>query len=827
MFSSKPSSRACSKPTSDRHLNKIDRHKEKKDRHKNKIDSGHNCICGYSKCNVVREGFTGTGHIFDRRPIHFKIPKPCKEWDEFFDSLIRNLHVSEEVSDHLLSLGVGTRFDVRAHHFTEEVVRQYWNPPGVRKCWAKRFEHNDARELLHLPLDKRDTDANGKYFLNANHPMHDAASLAITLKSSRGDRASCRLSDDSEKESMRFLMGEKNESIIQNEEEIQKLRETVIELKKEVKTLKQTSKRRKDRVGTATSENKQLRVSLDDAFTLQDVADILVKMGGLNRANLFNKKFHKKYPGASKCLWGFESYKETLVMVECLFEDVDVSHTPSFKTSGDDKLAFDNHLTPLEQCLICKLFFRRDLNEEFIALIFGKHRTTIGKVLKKWAPRWGKAGEQLSILDVTKEYLDGEEPERSKLVGVTNVVTVDGTDTTVEKNRKDPTAAALEYGSKNKCLGTRSLNWATATCLAIEHTKEFCARASEKAVYDLHGSLGKRKAPLKEWQNIGHGLEKKQKMCRLKVGTEDMFDYHDMEQTMNTIKALGMDEELAVGAVDDGVLLTATLEEVDEMPGANPKQSTGRSRLPPTTTKCKVPTIKEIDDWFVYRETVKTVHETSDKLAPLIEVDVLKQQNTNALEGGVNSSGIEKLAQYEVHERLHIAYENKHLKKTTLSHFLSATKRDRHMVLKWLGSDLAPTTIPMPVEDELPDIWLRLSKIPPSYGILGDKGFYKADRLNPNINVVRTPWKLSDDKVQEYKRSAGMIQSDRETSDTRVVVEDDYERYRNETILKGVVPYWVIAMLPYAHEWGHANMNLLDPVRRPGNSAEEYWDKHT
>lgn len=72
-----------------------------------------------------------------------------------------------------------------------------------------------------------------------------------------------------------------------------------------------------------------------------------------------------------------------------------------------------------------------------------------------------------------------------------------------------------------------------------------------------------------------------------------------------------------------------------------------------------------------------------------------------------------------------------------------------------------------------------------------------------------------------------MITHDRETSDTQVVVEDDYERYRNEEILKGFVPYQVIAMLPYAHEWDHANMNLLDPVRRPGNNVSEYWDKHT
>ena len=116
--------------------------------------------------------------------------------------------------------------------------------------------------------------------------------------------------------------------------------------------------------------------------------------------------------------------------------------------------------------------------------------------------------------------------------------------------------------------------------------------------------------------------------------------------------------------------------------------------------------------------------------------------------------------------------------------------------------------------------------MPPEYDELRDKGFYKCDRLNPNVNIVRTPYKLASDEVQNYRRSAGMIGEDRETSYSRAVVEDDYERYRNEDILKGTVPYWVIAMLPYAHEWGHAMMNLLQPVRRPGTlsaTSDSYW----
>ena len=142
----------------------------------------------------------------------------------------------------------------------------------------------------------------------------------------------------------------------------------------------------------------------------------------------------------------------------------------------------------------------------------------------------------------------------------------------------------------------------------------------------------------------------------------------------------------------------------------------------------------------------------------------MDEQNAKALKGGVNSSGIEKLAQYEVLERLDKSYTGERLTKTSLAFYLKMTRDDRHKVLKYLGSKLAPEGIPMPSEDELPDIWLRLAKMPPEYAELGDKGFYQCDRLNPNVNKVKTPYKLASDEVQNYRRSAGMIGEDRETS---------------------------------------------------------------
>ena len=170
----------------------------------------------------------------------------------------------------------------------------------------------------------------------------------------------------------------------------------VASLRKENKKLKQTSKRRKEKVNNVSVDNKLLREQLDGAYTIQDVTDMLVKAGGISRVTLFSDKFHKKYPGAAKCLWGFESYEETVTYVQCLFPDLDVKNIPKLhptkkrKSRDDDNVKLDLPwcMTPLEKCLACRLFFRTDLNQEFIGLIFGKHRTTIGKTLDEWAPRW-------------------------------------------------------------------------------------------------------------------------------------------------------------------------------------------------------------------------------------------------------------------------------------------------------------------------------------------------------------------------------------------------------------------------------------------------------
>ncbi|EJK54476.1 hypothetical protein THAOC_25893, partial [Thalassiosira oceanica] len=574
-------------------------------------------------------------------------------------------------------------------------------------------------------------------------------------------------------------------------------------LREQNRKLGQTSKRRGERAEESSQEAKRLRQQLENSFTEEDVLRIIrEEVGGLSRVNLFDAEWHKKYPNAAKLLFGFNSFDETLTMVECLFPDVDVTQLPmltppkkSRKVSGDAPELKMSQLTPLERCLLCRLFFRRDLTQEFIGLIFNRHRTYIGKILRDWAPRWGKAGEQLSILDITREFLLDEEPDRSKQVGVEKAVAVDGADTSCEKMRKDTKANALLYGSKNKGEGARVLTWSCQTKARVEPAK--------------------RNAPVGEWKNAVLGMEQEKIVCKLVTAYDNLFDYSDLQELVDPEEVLDSDP----GPVDEGVYFTASEKSVGKMPGVPAAQKPSKLNV---EREEDIPRCQDIDEWFDERIALnKLKKEKRDdvKSAPILESDTLDAINKKALESGVNSSGLEKAAQLEVHQRLHLAYQAEKLKKTSLAYFLLFTAKDRLRLLKWLGSSLAPASLPMPSERDLPVLPLGLAKIPPEFCVLGDKGFHKTTRLNPNLNLSKTPWKLSDEKVKDFRR------------DTRAVAENNYERFRNDVILKNKVPYWKIAMLPYAMEWGHANMNLQDPIRRPGKQSlvagvANYWDKH-
>ena len=489
-----------------------------------KVTDRHECICTSEKCSVIRDLLNETDDVRGGPPLRLTYSTDPK-YQRFWHRLCINLKPTEETKREIESRGAGNRFSICRHHYTAEFLKE--KAGGAYKTLLTKEE---ASRLLHV-LDPADHVAGEGYIKSPNVSM-DA--LLNELTSSDTDRfsralaredaiASKRSTEDWQKleSELRGTISKKNE---QHDRDVSIHKEDLAQHKADQRKIhafeEQVSALKKQHVKDQ-KEISDLKKEMATMTTHEELIGFIQAYGGLGRITIFNDEWHEQHKDAAHLLWGFRSYGETKQYVSDLFVDVvPVPVGAKVPRSGNSPAKLElTQLSPFEKCLLARLFFRRELPQGFIALIFGKHRTHVGRILREWAPRWGKAGEQLSIIDVTEEYLDAEEPDRSQRVGVKKVVNVDGTDIKVDEKRSDLTANRATFGAKNDNHSARGLTWSTAGGLTFEHTPLFGARASEKSLYQLWGSIGKECAPLEEWKDVAVGVSNVAKCLRLELPT--------------------------------------------------------------------------------------------------------------------------------------------------------------------------------------------------------------------------------------------------------------------------------------------------------------------
>lgn len=202
----------------------------------------------------------------------------------------------------------------------------------------------------------------------------------------------------------------------------------------------------------------------------------------------------------------------------------------------------------------------------------------------------------------------------------------------------------------------------------------------------------------------------------------------------------------------------------------------------------------------------------------------LKSIYEKALSLSPQNSPEEFLQQLELHERLDQLYESNDLTKCMLSAYLFMTRDFRWALLHYMGSSKTPADY---VQDETlppPEVYLRLYKIPPNREGLGDKGFDKIERFLPYFNRVQTPRPLRNRKVKQY--DVLELLDKRSICTTRYISEVPFARLVKMVGLRDIVPYKNLCQVPYMLEWGHAEMNLGNPIRKPGRSSglpDDYW----
>jgi hypothetical protein len=248
-------------------------------------------------------------------------------------------------------------------------------------------------------------------------------------------------------------------------------------------------------IETLTLENISLKEDAQWA-TEEAFLKIIKDHGGICRANICSLEWHSEHPTASKELFGCPTFRQLQVRLRCFWSEL---FFPFDETLGKNVERFefhsldDNHqntpITEYEKCLITIMRFHRRITTKTLGLIWGRGRSTINSYIHEWAPKLGEAGLQISILDLTPEFLSAAMPESFKELGLGRTgALVDGKVIMTNECRQHNGIKRGLYNDKTHHAGAIYLNWIVPYGLTFEHTALYLGRVTESTLVALWGS---------------------------------------------------------------------------------------------------------------------------------------------------------------------------------------------------------------------------------------------------------------------------------------------------------------------------------------------------
>ena len=510
--------------------------------------------------------------------------------------------------------------------------------------------------------------------------------------------------------------------------------------------------------------NRMLHEKKEDAEKeLKRMSDMI--SDSIIRSNIVCPTWHESHPKFVPYWLGFISYSEFTIYHQCLWPDI--------STVVDVK---DGYITEFEKSIITKMFFRKGLEFELIGHIWG--RSNIGRYVKSWAPLWGEAGANLSILDINESILRSLTPE-DFINGCTDKVCglVDGKDFKTETIRTHSGITRAGHSNKVNCSALRVLSWVLNNGLNVERSEPYLGRASETHIVQVLGSHS-GEVPIRQVDKVLY-----QEMKRTKLTREC-----SVRATVRNVGEMVAGVTRLHGEVMDG-------DEDQIVDGADSAHYCSR-----------------VDNWFekmITSDEIGTLKERKKaKVYTTKDHDILEQA---VLRAGPNKSPESKLIQLRCLHKIHAQFKSGNLESCLLSEYLDVTvklRKDMVRVLKGRtlrgedGIDLSLHEHNIRLSElRLP---LRLGKFPRGWAILADRGFANDATRYPNMNVQMTPSFLSGrDQFTHSELSSDMVKCK-----LRYISETNFARVTDENLLTDVIPAHFLPYIKDCISWGHASANL-------------------
>ena len=239
---------------------------------------------------------------------------------------------------------------------------------------------------------------NGEYFPIPNYPPSDAFADAITLEEKTG---TSRFNDF---EPIVSPPATRSGAFTQRVEIAQMKRE----LDDRMEVIKHMEQKLQNKENDLILREKEMQRKLEEVSKL-------IHSHGLSRFTITSRSWHKKNKYAATTLFGFTSWKETVMYLHALFGLYPPMGSPSLGSS----------VSAFEWCLLAKMRMNCAMLYRTLSFILRlKSPAYVGKRIKLWVYEWGEAGEDISILDVTKEFLEKTCPQAFKDEGLEKVCAI-------------------------------------------------------------------------------------------------------------------------------------------------------------------------------------------------------------------------------------------------------------------------------------------------------------------------------------------------------------------------------------------------------------------
>ena len=233
------------------------------------------------------------------------------------------------------------------------------------------------------------------------------------------------------------------------------------------------------RILDAESRSKELE--REKSIIVSELERVSNVTPGIGRKSITSNAWHRENPSAANHLFGCGSWDNTKVLFNALFW-IDTST----ESNGSGPLSV------FEKFLATKMRFTKKFEITTVALILNKDISWMCKICNMYSRKLGEAGEDLSILDITKEYIDYECPleylEAREVIGPIGAL-VDGKDFKTDFNRQSSALLRASYSEKSHGAAARALVWSSALGLLFEHSPLVFGRASENTIVKYMGSF--------------------------------------------------------------------------------------------------------------------------------------------------------------------------------------------------------------------------------------------------------------------------------------------------------------------------------------------------